>query len=146
MTRPMLPPVRLGSRLGFQEDRRQHVNSVNDQLIKPTRVSGFYEIAFQGTATTQEIAVDVEFPVWFVDRPGMSFSAELMRDILEPGNFPTISVVVVSWVKEHDVRPGGGLFTGCRLAIVASGRAGEEMIVHWQADAKAMNVVNVGVL
>lgn len=140
------PPVRLGGALGFQEDRRQQVNRINDQLIKPTRVSGFYEIMFQGTATTQEIAVDVTFPVWFVDRPGMSFGAELLRDVIEAGNYPTISVVVITWTKVHDLRPGGGYFTGCRFAIVASGRVGEEMMVHWQADGKAMNVVNVGVL
>jgi hypothetical protein len=122
------------------EARRNEVNRVNDMLIKPNRVSGFYEVAFQGEETTQEALLDIVFPVWFVDRPAMSFCAELMRDIIEDGSYPTISVVVVSWTKTKDVRPGGGYFTGAQLAVVASGRVGEEMVVHWQADGKALNL------
>lgn len=136
--------TRLGGSLGHLEARRHEVERINDFIIRPNKVSGFYEIKFVGTATNQELAVDVTFPVWFVDRPAMSFGAELMREILTDGSFPTISVVVVAWTKIHDIRPGGGYYTGARLAIVASGRAGEEMVVHWQADGKAINLTGVG--
>jgi hypothetical protein len=144
MAAPLAPPPRLGGKLGHLEARRSDVNRVNDFLIRPNRVSGFYEIFFTGTATTQEVALDVVFPVWFVDRPAMSFGGELLRDIVEAGSFPTISVVVTSWTKTYDVRPGGGYYTGCTFAVVVSGREGEEMIVHWQADGKALHLTGGG--
>lgn len=137
---PRPPATRLGGRLGFQEDRRNRVDQINDFLIKPTRVSGFQDILFTGDTVMQEVAVDVVFPVWFVDRPAMSFGAELERDILEEGNFPMISVVVVKWVKVSEEK-SGGWFTGAQLAIVASGRKDERMTVHWQAEAKALRLV-----
>lgn len=135
------PRHNLGGAMGHIEARRHMVERLNSFTVLPNRVSGFYEIFFQGTATEQEIAVDVVFPVWFVDKPSMSFGAELLRDLLTDGEFPTISVVVVAWTKTKEDHVGGGYFTGARLAIVASGREGEQMIVHWQADGKALAVV-----
>lgn len=135
-----ITPSRLGGRLGYMEARRHDIERVQEFVIKPNRVSGFHEIAFVGTALTQEALIEIDFPVWFVDKPGISFSAELVRDIIEEGNFPTISVVVVSWKKAHDVRPGGGYFIGANIAVVASGREGEQMIVHWQAEGKALKL------
>lgn len=138
------PATRLGGKLGYLEARRADVERINEFTIKPNHVEGFYEIFFTGTAREQEIAVDVTFPVWFVDRPAFSFGGELMRDILEEGSFPTISAVVVGWTRVHELRPGGGLYTGARLAVVASGREGEQMILHWQMNGKALTHAGVG--
>lgn len=139
-----IPATRLGGKLGHAEARRTDIQRVEDFLIKPTRVSGFYEIIFDGTSTAQETLVDVTFPVWFVDRPAMSFGGELVRDIVEVGNYPTISVVVIAWEKVNDLRPGGGYWAGATLAVVATGRLEERMIVHWQAEARALRVTGSG--
>lgn len=135
-----VPATRLGGQLGHAEARRHDIQRIDDFLIKPTRVSGFYEIIFDGTSTAQEALLDVVFPVWFVDRPAMSFGGELVRDLVEDGNYPTISCVVVAWEKVNDLRPGGGYYSGATLAVVATGRMEERMIVHWQAEAKALRV------
>lgn len=145
------PTPHLSGRLGFLEQRRAEVERVNAMLIKPNHVAGFTEISFsvnedeiEGSPVSQELLVDVTFPVWFVDKPSMSFGAELVRDLVEAGKYPTISVVVVRWRKEKEVRVGGGYFVGATLAIVASGRSGEQMIVHWQAEGKAVTVTGSG--
>lgn len=139
---PVPPPLpNPGGIQGQIEARRAYLSRVNDFLIKPNRLSGFYEIEFVGTANEQEVAVDVEFPIWFVDRPSFTFGGELVRDILVDGSFPTISAVVVGWTKTHDVRPGGGYYIGARIAVVASGREGEQMILHWVMDGKAIHLV-----
>lgn len=144
MTYTPNPRMRLGGLTGHIESRRADIERIHNFMIKPNHVAGFYEIQFEGNAKQQEILLEVTFPVWFVDRPAMSFGAELMRELITDGDFPTISVVVVAWTKVHENRPGGGLYTGAQLAVVASGRDGEQMIVHWQANGKAMNVVNPG--
>lgn len=130
--------------MGHFEHRRDQIERINDMLIKPTRVSGFQEIAFVGEETTQELLVDVVFPVWFVDIPAMSFGAHLVRDLVEEGFFPTVSVVVVGWTKAQEIRPGGGYFIGARLAVVASGREQDRMVIHWNAEAKALRIAGGG--
>jgi len=122
------------------EARRTDINRANDARIKPTHVSGFYEFSFQGPATTQELLVEVDFPCWFVDRPAFSYGNELQRDILVDGSYPQLAATVVSWKRVHEIRPGGGYWTGATFAVVASGREGDAMILHWQMDAKAMQI------
>ena len=136
----LAPPPHLGGRLGYMEARRHEVARANAARINAVHVSGFYEFTFQGTETTQELLVDVVFPCWFVDKPSFAPGSELIRDILVEGQYPTLSATVVRWTKIHDVRPGGGYWTGATIAIVASGREGDEMILHWNMNGKAMSI------
>jgi hypothetical protein len=148
---PRSAPPRLGGKLGHMEVRRTDINRINDAQIKPTHVSGFYEFSFVGTETTQEVLLEVDFPCWFVDRPvfapGMEIpnypvlpAAAVPTDVLVDGEYPTWSATVAAWKRMHEFRPGGGYWTGAHLAVVATGPVGQEWILHWTMDAKAMNI------
>lgn len=116
------------------EERRADLYHLEQQTVGPTRVSGFEQITKAG-----EVAFDVEFRLWFVEKPAMSFGGEM--DDTQPlteRRFPTVSVVVFRWIKQQTDRPGGGYFTGATLAVVTTGPAGLKMTVHWQAEGKAM--------
>lgn len=116
------------------EYRRGEVERIIADQIAPTRVSGFELIQGAG-----EVAFDVHFPIWFVEKPAMSFGGEL--DDTQPlteKKYPTVSVVVFRWEKKLTDRPGGGYFTGATLAVVTTGPNDLNMTVHWQAEGKAM--------
>lgn len=121
------------------ERRRADLGRVDDFVIKTTRVTGF--VLTEGAG---EAAHDVEFPVTFTERPSMSFGGELAdNQFVEDLAFPTVSVVVISWIKSMTGRVGGGLdapgwFVGASLAIVTSGKTDQRMWVHWQAEGKAL--------
>lgn len=136
------PPLhRLAGQLGHQESRRADLQRIDDFVIKPTRVSG--EVLTEGTG---EALVDVPFPVWFAQKPSMSFGGELESPIMAEGFFPTVSVVVYQWIMSLDERLGGGYWTGARLAVVTMGTLAEDlvspqrMIIHWQAEGKAFRM------
>lgn len=117
------------------EQRRATLRRAEDAVIKPTRVSGF-----EKTVGAGEVSVTVKFPVWFVQRPSMSFGAELeegqfVQDLL----FPTVSVVVIKWTKKYPER-AGGYYVGCVLACVTTGKEDQRVVIHWQAEAKAMSI------
>lgn len=116
------------------EERRGDLYQLEAQTIAPTRVSGFEVVAPAG-----EVAFDVDFRLWFVEKPAMSFGGEM--DDTQPlteKKFPTVSVVVFRWIKAQTDRPGGGYFTGATLAVVTTGPKDLKMTVHWQAEGKAM--------
>lgn len=121
------------------EDRRRDLGRVDDFAIKPTRVHGF--VLTEGVG---EGAHEVTFPVTFTERPSMSFGAELdENEFVVNLKFPTVSVVVVVWAKTMTDRVGGGTnapgwYAGATLAIVTTGKAGQRMWVHWQAEGKAL--------
>ncbi len=121
------------------ERRRADLGRIDDFTIKTTRVSGF--ILTEGAG---EGLHDLTFPVTFTERPSMSFGAELeTNQFVEDLAFPTVSVVVVSWVKAMTDRVGGGVnapgwFTGAMLAIVTTGKNEQRMWIHWQAEGKAL--------
>jgi len=132
------------------EQRRSTVDRINEFLVKPTRVVGFDALTVGVAVATvppslsksqdAESLYDVNFPVWFVEKPSMSFGAEL-DDTQSPTAqaFPKVSIVVARWRKKQEDRPGDGYFTGAQLAVVISGPvAGFKMIVHWQAEGQAM--------
>lgn len=87
---------------------------------------------------TAETTVDVTFPCWFIEKPALTFGAEVTDSIIEAGAFPTVSAVVVSWTMVHEQRLGGGYYTGCRLALVVSGRDGQRFSINWNAEGKAV--------
>lgn len=115
------------------EQRRGTISRIHDVTVKLHRTSGFVTVQDPG-----EVALDVHFPLWYVERPGMSFGGELADGhSAEATNFPTVSVVVLRWLKQTrgDI---GQWFTGATLGIVTTGREGHKMIVHWHAEGKAM--------
>lgn len=119
--------------MGPFERRRADLNRLESNTIRPTRVTGF-----QLTHGVGEAIIDVTFPVWFIHRPSMSFGGELEEgDFVEDNSFPTVSVVVTSWAKAQEER-AGGWFTGASLAVVTTGKAGQRIWVHWQAEGKAI--------
>ncbi len=84
-----------------------------------------------------EVLVDVNFPVWFQEVPNMSFGGEMVEN--EPivaGRFPTISVVVKSWVKQK--RDLADYYAGATLIVVSTGQTNQRMIAHWAAEGKAL--------
>ncbi|MDQ6949847.1 MAG: hypothetical protein M3256_27255 [Actinomycetota bacterium] len=121
------------------EQRRNDLGRLDEFSIKTTRVSGFQLVQKAG-----EVIVDVSFPVLFTERPAMSFGAHMDDgQVPEALNLPTVSTVVLSWIKAHEERVGGGngtpgWFSGARLAIVTTGRADHKVWVHWQAEGKAV--------
>lgn len=122
------------------EQRRTSLYRVDRNSIKPTRVSGF-----ETTVGAGEVAVGVEFPIWFAERPVMSFGAELEAgQFMEDLKYPTVSVVVAEWTIKYPER-GGGFYLGCVLACVTTGKADQRVIVHWSAEGKGYsNPVNQG--
>ncbi len=59
------------------EQRRSTLINGEDAGIKPTRVSGFQIVVGEG-----ETAVRVDFPVWYVEKPSMSFGGELAENVV----------------------------------------------------------------
>lgn len=104
-----------------------------DSVVKLHRATGF--VTVQGTG---EASLDVYFPVWYVERPGISFGCELdAGHSAVEGSFPTASVVVGRWITETR----GDLSTwyrGAHLLIVTTGTEGHQVIIHWHAEGKAM--------
>lgn len=115
------------------EQRRAEIGRVQDTTVKLHRNTGFVTVQDPG-----EVALDVNFPIWFVERPGMAFGGELAEGhSAEETNFPTVSVVVLRWIT----KTRGDLstwWTGATLGIVTTGREGHKMVVHWHAEGKAM--------
>jgi hypothetical protein len=116
------------------ERRREELTRMADFAVKPTRIAGFDKTVGPG-----EVMFEVNFPVWFVERPAMSFSGELPENVAPvERKFPTVSVVVAKWKMVQAERPDGGFYGGAFLVVVTTGHAELEVLVHWQAEGKAM--------
>lgn len=115
------------------ESRRAAVGRIDAMGAKVHRVQGFLTVDGAG-----EAAVEVAFPVWFIERPLCTFGGEMAEnESPEAGGFPTVSVVVLAWAFQD--YPGGvRYYSGARLAVVTTGRDGHQMLVHWQAEGKAL--------
>lgn len=86
---------------------------------------------------TGEKRVQVDFPVYFTDKPMMTFGAEVQEgDVIVNGKFPTISVVVSRWITAENP-PFSRFYLGCELAVVTTGAPTQKMIVHWQLSGNA---------
>jgi len=84
-----------------------------------------------------EVLADVNFPVWFQEKPAVSSGGEMAEnEVIVDTQFPTISVIVKSWVKQK--RDLAEYFTGATLIVVTSGVPGQKMIAHFQAEGKAL--------
>jgi hypothetical protein len=119
---------------GIAEARRAELDRVDNMLVKPTNVSG--RILVRGTG---ELAYELSFPVVFVEVPIMSFGGELdQSDFAESSRFPTVSVVVLNWLKYKPREDSEIFFNGARLGIVIKGKRNQNLWVHWTATGSAM--------
>jgi hypothetical protein len=127
-------------RRGISEQRRMDVKRQDDSTPKVTRVSG--RVLIQGVG---QILTDVNFPVWFSERPIVSFGCELDENF-QPvtGSFPTADVCVVNWTKENSSQGFEGYFRGCQLALTVTGSADQQLWVHWTMEAKALRGPTTG--
>jgi hypothetical protein len=137
-------PPNLDTLFGPLEQRRGDIERIREFGIRPHRVHGFHEFTLDLADGALQCDIgEIDFPVWFVERPAFSFGAEtvdemLAEEIPELEYPPSVSVVVVGWKYALNERPGGGYYTGAKLAITASGRPGEAFLIHWQADGQAL--------
>lgn len=120
---------------GFVLQRRNADQAqIQDQSVKMTRVTGRLLIKDPG-----EVLAEVGFPVYFAERPSLSFGAEMDDNFVAvDGSFPTVSVVVTKWVREERQDDAIGRFVGAELAVVTTGIAGQQMWVHWNVQGKAL--------
>jgi hypothetical protein len=100
--------------------------------VKVVSANGFVQAAGAG-----EGLVDVVFPNWYVEKPAISFGGELANQSPVAGKFPTVSVVVTSWSTQD--RNFNTYYLGATLAVVTTGPPDQVLIVHWQAEGKALS-------
>lgn len=115
------------------DQRRGVINRVESMSGKVHRVQGFFKLTGAG-----EKAVDVVFPVWFIENPIATFGGELApNEFPDAGYYPTVSVVVLAWQMEVKSEERS-YFAGATLGAVTTGKAGQVLIVHWQMEGKAL--------
>lgn len=123
--------------LGFQKALQSDREQIEAFRVKPTSVSG-RELVKQETRAGEAL-IDISFPVWFTEIPCMTFGGELAAgDFVQDRRYPTISVIVVEWTKKQADRIGGGYYVGARVAVVTTGKTGQQIWAHWRAEGKAM--------
>lgn len=121
---------------GLQAFQAQHAADVTRQRQlegREHRILG--EVSVTGAG---EVVFPVSFPVWFWERPSVSFGAELAtNEKLVAGKYPTVSVVVQKWrTVRRDLHD---FYTGADLLIVTTGHDDRQRsIVHWQAEGRAL--------
>lgn len=126
----VLQPV---STVQLQQNRRrgeiERARSIEGQLYV---VSYMFDMVGPGEQTR-----DVNFPVWFQEKPVCSFGGELGdNNVLRDGNFPWCSVMVAEWDTE-DVN-STTFYRGATLVLVCGGSGGGDATLHWRAEGKAL--------
>jgi len=107
--------------------------SQNDFQATATTVTGQFRVNGQG-----EAQIDVTFPAKFVEKPMLSFGAEVIEgDSQVPGFMPWANVCVLHWVTKESP-PTGRLYMGARLGVVSGGVSFQKMMIHWTFSAKAL--------
>jgi hypothetical protein len=117
-------------------DRRAATRARADAVqAKVVRVSGTVEAAGNG-----EGIADVAFSTQFVEVPTMSFGGQMgFGTVLVGGQFPTVSVLVHHFVTTELPQGLSSLVVGAALIIVTTGPANQLVVVHWQAEGKALS-------
>lgn len=131
---PSPPPRRVRPPTGAPfEARRGTTNRLDDVTGKIHSIQGFVNIVGAG-----EAILDVNFPVWFLEKPLFTFGGEMAPgEVLTAGQYPMISMIVHSWVMK-DYPNNVSYFAGAHLIVVTTGSATQRLIGHWQAQAKAL--------
>lgn len=134
------PPSPIAGQYGisitpFQQRQAAQQRASNAQA-RVFRIHGF--IAVSGTGMSTQ---DVNFPVRFLELPALSFSWSLEDgQQLQQANFPRVDVGVARWLyEEHPMQVR--YYAGAQLAITASGRGDQKLIVHWQAEGRTIGTL-----
>lgn len=107
----------------------ERARSVQGQTFRVT-----YMVSVRGSG---ECTVDVNFPVKFSEKPGVSHGGELAPGaVLESSNFPTCSVMVKDWVL--DPLENHKYYVGATLVLVVTGPSDQDAILHFHAEGKAL--------
>ena len=123
---PVRPP-----QLAF-ERRRGEVERGRSVQGQNFKITYFLEVSGAG-----ESSVDVNFPVHFSEKPGVSFGGELLAgSVIEPANYPTCSVMVSAW--KTDPTKNHPYYTGATLLLVVTGAATQRTALHFHAEGKAL--------
>jgi hypothetical protein len=100
------------------------------------RICGFLTV--NGAGSTLQ---PVKFPLRFTEMPSMSFGWSLMEgQQLQTGAYPIVSVGVGRWTLE-DHPMAIRYYAGAELAISASGRSDQRLIIHWQAEGQTVGTL-----
>ncbi len=124
--------------LGPFEQRRGEVERSYSVRGGVFRLLGFRDLARAG-----EVIDIVMFPVWFLERPGVSGGGELApNEPMVDGEFPRWNVGVKEWITTEQGGVGQtGLVTmykGAHLIYVAEGPIAMRSTVHWQLEGRAL--------
>ncbi len=112
-----------------QRSRLERAKSVQAGV---QRAIGFVEVTGAG-----ESLVEVQFSVWFTERPWLSFGGELIENaVLKDKNFPTVSVVIKNWVTK--TKNNATYYYGATLILVTGGTSDQKLVVHWQVEGMAL--------
>lgn len=104
-----------------------------------TKLSGQIRVDSPG-----EVEVPLVFPVFFSEKPLLSFGGELkVGTDAVPGSFPTVSVVIGSW-SLSDASPTMLIYKGCKLLVVTTGHPTQRMFIHWHLEGIAYNNASFG--
>lgn len=117
----------------IREGQRARINNFN---VKVVRTSGTVMTTGAG-----EGLFDVTFASPYIEKPAMSMGGELApTTVLVAGSYPTVSVIVGTWVLQTTVGSPSVFYLGARLVIVTTGPVDQQVIVHWQAEGKAFTL------
>jgi len=111
---------------------------LEDSMARSQIISGEFLMAGVG-----EVSKDVVFPAKFIEKPLLSFGAELHGNSSPTvGAFPTVSVVIGGWNIEvpgetNQETPDRKYFVGATLLVVTTG-TDESMFVHWHMSGVAI--------
>lgn len=115
------------------EARRGAAARLDSLSGKVHTIMGFFDLINAG-----EALIDVNFPVWFLQRPLVHFGAEMAEgQVLTAGAYPTISLVVHRWTMK-DYPNNVSYFAGATLVAVSTGVDDQRLIVHWSATGVAL--------
>lgn len=128
--------------VGAAERRRRQLDQVNDAIATHTIISG--EITVVGGG---DVAADINFPVWFVEKPIMTFGGEVAGTVdLTLGSFPLVSALVGKWdIQSLDAVQGGKFsgrmfYAGAQMLLSIDGAS--DIIVHYQFSGMALTNPN----
>jgi hypothetical protein len=116
-----------------QQQQKDSDARINDFTARTYTVSGQFLMNGAG-----EVAKDISFPVLFTEKPLLSFGADLAEGShVTIGGFPTVSVVVQSYVKQARNSQADN-YSGARILCVTTGQHDQSVWIHYQFTGLAL--------
>lgn len=119
------PRILLDRERGRVENGRQSQGGV-------FKVTYLFEVTGAGEASR-----DVNFPVWYQERPALSCGGEVdPSTVLVTGNFPWSSAMGGGFITVN--RNGIDYYVGCRVILVVGGTADQKATIHFHTEGKGL--------